>query len=77
MANGFTAGGQTAAYPSNGYPFINFGGAGRAGQVGVTSQAARTATKQILPQSVTQNHMVAVLVVVFGGYILFHLSSRV
>lgn len=77
MANGFAAGGPTAPYPSNGYPGVNFYGAGSPGRVGVSSGASsRGAVSQILPASVTKNHTLGIIIVVLGGYMLWHFSSR-
>lgn len=89
MANGFASGGATAPYPSNGFPGIAFFGAGQPGRTGFAagkgsggpSSGAGTgrvgsAVNGILPASVTQNHVIAMLIFVGGAYFLWHVSSR-
>jgi hypothetical protein len=77
MANGFSSGGATAPYPSNGYPGVSFYGAGTPGRVGVTSgSSSRNAVSGVLPAVATKNHTIGIVIVVVGGYLLWHFSSR-
>lgn len=86
MANGYNSGGQTAPYPANGYPGVNFFGAGQAGRFGIASGQSMSSTpsgrgggalSSVLPPGLMRNHLVAILVVVGVGYGLFHWSARV
>lgn len=89
MANGFASGGATAPYPSNGFPGIAFFGAGQPGRSGFSAGKASggpssgggpgragSAVNGILPASVTQHHVIALLVFVGVAYGLWHVSSR-
>lgn len=79
MANGFTGGGSAmASYPSNGYPGINFLGAqqGIAGRVGVQPQTSGS-VRSTIPAAVRKNHVLAVVLVVLGGYAVWHISARI
>jgi hypothetical protein len=84
MSNGFASGGATAPYPSSGFPSIAFfGQSGSPGRSGILTNAgggggsSRAAVNSVLPASVTKNHTIGVLVVVIGGYLLWHMSSRI
>jgi len=72
-----TEGGRTATYPSNGYPSANFAGAGMPGRAGTPPRpgGGRSAVSSALP-AVARNHvLIAVLVVVGGGYALWHFTA--
>lgn len=78
MANGFTAGGAQAGYPSNGFPGVNFYGAGTPGRVGVQSQASGGGGVRAALPAVAKNHMIlALLLVVGGAYALWHWTATI
>lgn len=85
-------GGNFAPYPANGYPAIDFMGAGgmsprtntlnaSAGVVGTggaqVSGASGTALGHLLPSSIAKSAPLSIIAVVAIGYFIWHVSSRV
>ncbi len=80
MANGFTAGGDTARYPSSGYPAVNFAGAGMPGRSGVpvtgSGGGAVGAVSSLIPGGGKYHQAIAVALVIGIGYALWHITSK-
>lgn len=75
MANGYGAGGQVASYPSSGYPYSNFAGAGIPGRSGVPMGSSGGSVASVGP---ARGHkIIGFLIIVVVAYALWHISSKV